>query len=148
MKTHHFHTKLPYQKQMLRQIKWWLQNAPITKNGVLPVTTLFFWKICFSLRTSYKELICCTSNPNAHICTFCKRWSFIMRCFFYLSILNRKDWNPSTSSVICIKHFENKNVKKKIEGKPVLKLSSASLATRENSALSPTYSKPRKSTFE
>ena len=71
-----------------------------------------------------------------------------MRCFFYLSILNRKDWNPSTSSVICIKHFENKNVKKKIDGKPVLKLSSASLATRENSALSPTYSKPRKSTFE
>ena len=71
-----------------------------------------------------------------------------MRCFFYLSILNRKDWNPSTSSVICIKHFENKNVKKKIEGKPVLKLSSASLATGENSALSPTYSKPRKSTFE
>ena len=71
-----------------------------------------------------------------------------MRCFFYLSILNRKDWKPSTSSVICIKHFENKNVKKKIERKPVLTLSSASLATRENSALSPTYSKPRKSTFE
>ena len=27
---------------MLRQIKWWLQNEPIAKNGVLPVTTLFF----------------------------------------------------------------------------------------------------------
>ena len=121
------------------------QNAPITKNGVLPVTTLFFWKIYFSLRTSYKELICCTSNSNAHVCTFCKCWSFIMRCFFSLSILNRKDWNPSTSSVICIKHFENKNVKKKIEGKPVLTLSWASLAARENSALSPTYSKLRKS---
>ena len=37
---HHFHTKLPYQKAMLRQIEW-----------VLPVTTLFFWKFCFSLRT-------------------------------------------------------------------------------------------------
>ena len=45
------------------------------------VTTLFCWKFCISLRTSYKELICCTSNPNAHICTFCKRWSFIRRCF-------------------------------------------------------------------
>ena len=28
-----------------------------TKNGVFPVTTLFFGKFCFSLRTSYKELI-------------------------------------------------------------------------------------------
>ena len=27
------------------------------KNGVLPVTALFSWKFCFSLRTSYKESI-------------------------------------------------------------------------------------------
>ena len=27
---------------MLRQIEWWLQNGPIKRNGVLPVTTLFF----------------------------------------------------------------------------------------------------------
>ena len=46
-----------------------------------------FWKFCFSLRTSYKELICCTNNPNAHICTFCERCSFILRCFFSVSIL-------------------------------------------------------------
>ena len=63
LKTHHFHTKLPYQKPMLRQIEWWLQNGPITKNGVLPVTTSFFKKLCFSLRTSYKELIWCTNDP-------------------------------------------------------------------------------------
>ena len=31
-----------------------VQNGPITKNGVLPVTTLFFRKFCFSLRISYK----------------------------------------------------------------------------------------------
>ena len=31
-------------------------NGPITKNGVLPVTTLSI-EICFSLRTSCKELI-------------------------------------------------------------------------------------------
>ena len=31
-------------------------NGPITKNGVLPVTTLSI-EICFSLRTSSKELI-------------------------------------------------------------------------------------------
>ena len=36
-----------------------VQDGPITKNGVLPVTTLFllFRKFCFSLRTLYKELI-------------------------------------------------------------------------------------------
>ena len=88
LKIHHFHAKLPYQKPMWRQIEWWLQNGPITKNRVLPVTTLVFWKYCFSLRTSYNELVCCTDNPNAHICTFCKRWSFIWRCFFPESILN------------------------------------------------------------
>ena len=87
LKTHHFHIKLPYQKPILRQIEWWLQNGPITKNGVFPVTNLFFSKCWFSLRTSYKELICCTDKPNAHICTFCKRWSFIWRCFFPVSIL-------------------------------------------------------------
>ena len=42
---------------MLRQIEGWVHNGPITKNGVLVVTTLFFKKFCFSLRTSYKELI-------------------------------------------------------------------------------------------
>ena len=32
--------------------EWRLQNEPITKSGVLPVTALFFWKICVSFRTS------------------------------------------------------------------------------------------------
>ena len=52
---------------MLRQIEWRVQNGPITKNGVLPVTTLLFWKFCFSFRTSYKELILCTNHLNVHI---------------------------------------------------------------------------------
>ena len=42
LKTHHFHTKLPHQKPMLRQIEWWLQNGPVKKNGLLPVNNLFF----------------------------------------------------------------------------------------------------------
>ena len=92
LKTHHFHAKLPYQKLKLRQIEWLVQNGLITNNGVLPVTTLFFWKLRFSLRTSYKELICCTNKPNAHISTFCKRFkrvlfdgavSIINACFSY-----------------------------------------------------------------
>ena len=54
---HHFHKKLPYQKPVLRQTKWWVQNGSIAKkqSRVLPVITLFFWKFCFSLRTSYKS---------------------------------------------------------------------------------------------
>ena len=49
---------------------------------------IFFWIFCFSLATSYKELICCTNNPNVHICTFCKRWRFIWWCFFPVSIFS------------------------------------------------------------
>ena len=62
---------------MLRQIEWGVQNGPITKNGVLPVTILFFRKFCFSLRTTNKELISSTNHANAHIHTFRKRYSFI-----------------------------------------------------------------------
>ena len=47
---------------MLRQTKWGVQNGPITKNGVLPVTNLFFWQFLFSLRTSYKEVTWCTTQ--------------------------------------------------------------------------------------
>ena len=40
--TQHIHTKLLDQKPVLRQIKLEVQNGPITKNGVLPVTLPFF----------------------------------------------------------------------------------------------------------
>ena len=66
LKMHYFHTKLLSQKPMLRQIEWWVENGPITKKRVLPATALFFWKFCFSLRTSYKELILCTNDPNVY----------------------------------------------------------------------------------
>ena len=48
----HFHSKLLCQKPMFRQIEWQLQNGPITKSWVLPVTTSFLWKICSSFITS------------------------------------------------------------------------------------------------
>ena len=40
----HFHTKLPYEKPMLRLIEWGVQNEPIAKSGVyiLPATALPF----------------------------------------------------------------------------------------------------------
>ena len=87
---YHFHTKLPYQEPMLRQIAWWVQNGPIKKNGVLPVTTLFLWHFFFCLKISYDELILYTSNTNADICTFCKCESFIWQCFLPVSILKVK----------------------------------------------------------
>ena len=39
---YYFHKTLPCQKPLLRQIQWEVQNVPITKDKVLPVTTLFF----------------------------------------------------------------------------------------------------------
>ena len=77
LKMHYFHRKLSCQKPILKQIEWWVQNGPITKNEVLPVTTLFFWKFCFIIRTSFKELIWSTNYPSAHIHAFRKRSSFI-----------------------------------------------------------------------
>ena len=54
-KTHQCYTKLSFQKPMLRQIELWVQKRSLKKNRVLPVITLFFWKFCFTLRTSYKS---------------------------------------------------------------------------------------------
>ena len=62
-------------------------SLPITRNGVLLVTTVFFWKFCFSLRTFFKELIWCTNYPNVHTHAFRKRWSFIWQCFLPGSML-------------------------------------------------------------
>ena len=61
---------------ILRQIEWVVQNGLITKNGVLPETTLIFWKFYFRLKASYKELIWCNNYPDVHIHTFRKHWSF------------------------------------------------------------------------
>ena len=107
MKTHHFHTKLPHQKPMIRQIEWWLQNGPIKKNGDLPVTTLFFWKFCFSLRPSYKDLTWCTNEPNARIRTFCRGWSFIWWCFFPVSIFDLSSENCIATNCFTWLYFLN-----------------------------------------
>ena len=83
IETHHFHTKLSYQKLMLRQIECWVQNGLIITTS----NYLIFLNFCFSLSTSQKELIWCTNDQNPHIPSFCKRWSLIWRCFFPVSIL-------------------------------------------------------------
>ena len=87
-------------KPTLRQIEWGIQNGLITKNGALPVTTLFFQKLCFSLRTSYKKLIWCTNYVHIH--TFWKGRSFIWGCFYPVSILkvNNKDTRTTSDDLI------------------------------------------------
>ena len=47
-----FPFKTALSEAMLRQIEWRLKNGSATKSGVFPVTTLFFWKIFSSFRTS------------------------------------------------------------------------------------------------
>ena len=47
---------------------------------------LIFWKICFSFRTFWKELIWCANDPDVNIRIFRKLWSLILGCFFSVSI--------------------------------------------------------------
>ena len=47
----------------------------------------FFWRFCYSLRTSSNDFTQYTNDPNSHIRAFCKCWSFVSRCFFLMSIL-------------------------------------------------------------
>ena len=54
-KAQHFHTIMPCQMPILKQIEWGVQNGPITKNGVWRVTNLFFWKFWFSLTLSWQR---------------------------------------------------------------------------------------------
>ena len=87
LKMQHFHTKVSYQKPILRTVERGVRDGLIKKNRVLPVTASFFRKFCFSLGTSYKYLTCCTINPNVPIYTILKHWSFILRDFFLVNIL-------------------------------------------------------------
>ena len=93
-----------------------LQNGPIVKNGVLPVTTLVFRKKNLSLRISYKELIWCTNHPNVHIHTFRKGLSFIWGSLFPVSILNI-NWHICTSFDFAISRAKSSEKLNKIVSK-------------------------------
>ena len=82
-----FPYKTALSEVMLRQIEWGVQNGPITRTRVLPVTTFLFPKFCFHLGTLYIELIWHTNHPNVHIHTFWNCWSFNLGCFFPMIIL-------------------------------------------------------------
>ena len=82
LKMHHFHTKLPYQKPMLKQIEWGVWNEPITKNGVLPVTTLFFWKFYFSQVPLIKSWSDVRTTQMPIFVLFVSRFFVPYSCFF------------------------------------------------------------------
>ena len=89
---HQFHPKLLYQKPVLRQIGWWVQNGPITKNEVLPVTASFFWKE--SLIKSWFDV------PTTQMCIFV--------LFVSAGVLFDGAFSLRVSLSIKLKHFVNK----------------------------------------
>ena len=53
-----------------------------------------FLEILFQFKNILWRVDFLYHNPNSHICTFCKRWSFIWRCFSPVSILKvLLNWN-------------------------------------------------------
>ena len=72
--------------------------------------SIFFWKFCFSLRTSFKEFIWYFKDPNSRIPTFCKHWSFIWRCFFPASILKVTVFRNKGFDIIIFFNDVNKKI--------------------------------------
>ena len=82
---------------MLRHIDWGVKNRPIAMNGLLSVTTSLFWKICFSLRASYKGLIWCTNHPNVHrLLDFLQALEFYLRVLFFPVNVFKRENNGKT----------------------------------------------------
>ena len=63
------------------------KTSRMRSTGVLSLTTLFFWKFNFGIRTFYKKLIQYTNYPSINIHTARKRLSFIRECVLPVSIL-------------------------------------------------------------
>ena len=61
---------------MLRQTEWGVQDRPITKKGVMPVTALFFRKCCFSLRALMYQ------PPKCRYSYFSNALEFYLMVFF------------------------------------------------------------------
>ena len=62
---------------MIRQIEWGVQDGLITKNGVLPVSTLVFRKFCLILRVDLMY-----QPPTCPYSYFSKALEFYLRMLF------------------------------------------------------------------
>ena len=70
---------------MLRQMEWGVQNGPITKNGVLPVTKYFaFLKILFQFRNLAYRVDLMYQPSKCPYSYFSKALEFYFRVFFSL----------------------------------------------------------------
>ena len=95
LKAHNFHPKLLFQKPMLRQIEWRLQNGPITKGGVLPVTLYFiFLENFFQFYNILNRVSFMYQWPKCPYSYFSQALEFNFGCFFPVSILKYvRNWN-------------------------------------------------------
>ena len=97
--TPHFLTKLFSQKPMFRQIERGVQNEPITKNGVLPVTTLLFPKILFQYKDLLQRVDLIYQLPKCPYSCFYYVLEFYLWVLFHVSILNFRCYSHETSNI-------------------------------------------------
>ena len=77
LKTTSFPCKAAMSETNVKTNRMGSTKSTYKNNGVLPVTTEFYWKFYFSFRTSIKVLIVLMYQlTKCSIHTFCKRWSF------------------------------------------------------------------------
>ena len=90
LKMHHFHTILPHQKPMLRQTEWWVPNGPITKNGFLRGTILFYFLILFQFKNLFKRVGLMFQRPRCPYSYFSEALEFYLREVFSLWVFLNK----------------------------------------------------------
>ena len=81
---------------MLRQIEWGVQNGPITKNRVLPVTKYFrFLKILFQFRNLIYRVDLMYQPSKCPYSHFSKALDFYFRVFFFPVSILKIDLNAA-----------------------------------------------------
>ena len=113
-------------------------KAPITKNEVLPLARLLFWKFDLRIGSYFKQLIWYTRYSNIIIYTFRKRLSFIWDwCVFAVSILKtvfkftkiRMSYQKCSIKNVALKNFAVFTEKQLCWSSFLIKLQASSPAT-------------------
>ena len=91
---------------MLRQIKWGVQNGPITKNRRLPVNTLFFRKFCFQFKYLVWRVDLNSQLPKCPHSYFWKALGFYLRVFFPCEYLEKHCTQKMKDSKDCFSKYD------------------------------------------
>ena len=67
---------------MLREVEWAVQDGPITKNGVFPVTTLVSRKFCFKFKNFVYRVVLMYQPTKCPYSYFLKALVFYLRLLF------------------------------------------------------------------